>query len=327
MRKLSIRVPASSGNLGPGFDALALAFELYCRIDVEVDGAGSPASSVSGTAGRAADAPSGTAAGPYIEVAGKHSAGLPEDSSNLVLMIIADVLGEEGTDLLARTSIKVTNDIPLARGLGSSSAASCGAFYCARWLQELDPGRDEIIQHVASMEGHAENSAASVLGGVVVVARRSHDNFEAVSTSWPAQWATVVVVPPHEVSTPVARKILPRTVGLKQAVANIQNTALLMTAINKGDPELLRISLKDFIHEPYRESLVPELTSLRSSLRYSPALGVVLSGAGSSVLVVSERSGKEELLGRIAEWQAKYCPGAEILDLKVDRQGLVVESA
>ncbi|MGD9680058.1 MAG: homoserine kinase [Candidatus Obscuribacterales bacterium] len=317
MRKLSIRVPASSGNLGPGFDALALAFELYCRIDVEVDG----------------DSRSG---GPYIKVAGRHSAGLPENSSNLVLQIIADILGDgagtteknsEAADLLARTSIKVTNDIPLARGLGSSSAASCGAFYCARWLQERDPGRDEVIQHVASMEGHAENSAASVLGGVVVVARRSHDGFEAVSTSWPAQWATVVVVPPHEVSTPVARKILPRTVGLKQAVANIQNTALLMTAINKGDPELLRISLKDFIHEPYRESLVPELTSLRSSLRYSPALGVVLSGAGSSVLVVSERSGKEDLLGRIAEWQERYCPGAEILDLKVDRQGLVVESA
>lgn len=305
MKRMSIRIPATSGNLGPGFDALALAFQLYCRITIEVD-----EENISG--------------GPHVELSGRYCQGLPKDSNNLILKVIEANIGPDKS-ILAHTKLKVENDIPLARGLGSSSAAACGAFWCARWLCDLIPGRDETIQFVAQLEGHGENAAASVLGGFVVVAKAKGDNYACVSSAWPSRWSTLVVVPDYEVSTPAARKILPRTAGLNEVVRNIQNTALLVSAIDRDDELLLSLSLKDFIHEPYREALVSELSSLRATLRRSPSLGVVLSGAGSSVLVIVDQSYKDDVLEKIYSWQTKNSPGSKVFDLEVDRRGLVEE--
>lgn len=304
MNKLQIRIPGSSGNVGPGFDTLALAFNIYCKLTLEID--------------------ENFSKGPVIELKGNCIDDLPKDDSNLILKLIKKNLTANG-HLLKNLKITIDNDIPLARGLGSSSAAGIGAIWAAQWLSDEPTDKDVCVQKISKREGHAENSAASALGGLVSVSQDPQNRFRCVSIPWPDEWATIVTVPDHEVSTPVARKVLPKSLRMNQAVTNIQNTSMLIWAVLNKDKSLLQSSLHDTLHEPYRESLTPELSSIRSKLKNSPALGTVLSGAGPSVLTIVERKYKDEVTEQLEDWKRSGNPGSEIFQLFVDYEGLVVE--
>lgn len=305
-KRLKIRVPGSSGNLGPGFDTLALALKVFCRLTLEVDPDFND--------------------GPLVTLGGSHSQGLSTDSSNLVVKLVLDLLeARQRLEVAKHLKLHIENDIPLARGLGSSSAAGIAALWGAQWLVQEDPDLDLCIQAISQLEGHAENSAASATGGMVTVSRSRMGSFEYLSTPWPDSWSLIVVVPPYEVSTPVARKVLPRSIGVSQAVVNIQNTAMVLSAVMSEDSYLLRTSIFDTIHEPFREALVPELPQLKMALRNGPALGVVLSGAGSSILVITEKYHAEEVLSSINKWQASTGDKSVILTPEADHDGLVIE--
>lgn len=306
-RKLSVRVPGSSGNLGPGFDTLALAFKIYSRLSLEV-------------CPELED-------GPVIKLAGAHIDGLKDDRSNLVVRVIEKYFQKTGADLSLLKSLKleIKNDIPLARGLGSSSAAGIAAVWGAQWLVGQEFDLDQCIQAISNREGHAENSASSATGGLVTVSKNKTGSYDYMTLPWPDSWSTIVVVPAYEVSTPDARRVLPRSVGISQAVTNIQNTAMVLSSVITEDAALLKKCLFDTLHEPFREALVPDLSEVKMLLRNSPALGVVLSGAGSSILTLVEKSQKSEVLQLLHGWRAKNGNQAEVLDLQVDHDGLVVE--
>lgn len=301
-KKLTVRVPASSANLGPGFDALALAYQLYCTIGFELDAA--------------------IKNGPVIEVLGEDQGALPLDDNNLVVQVLREYFpGLESS--FENLKVTIDSKIPLARGLGSSAACIAGTCWAGLYLSGQSPDRKTALQYAAKVEGHPDNVAASLFGGLTASASGKHSRgFVAATVEWPEEWKPILVVPDREVSTAAARAVLPKTVSMPDAVSNIQNTALLLMAIEKRDRELLKAGLADCLHEPHRQSLVPELQEVKNVLRQSPALGVVLSGAGSSILVLAEARHLSFVKDELESWSSGRSDKTKIMSLEVDREGL-----
>lgn len=304
-KKLTIAIPGSSANLGAGFDALALAYQLYCKMTFElIDGKNN---------------------GPSIELAGERVSSLPKDSDNLVVEILKTHF-PRSAEWLPRLKVTIDSEIPLARGLGSSAAAIVGTVWAGFYFSGKEPDRKEVFDLAAKIEGHPDNVAASVYGGLVVTgnSNSASHHYIAASLEWPEKWSCVVVVPDYEVKTSDARAVLPQSVPMSDAVSNIQNTALFIVAVQRRDSELLRISLKDRLHQPYRSKLIPEIESVQKALHEAPIIGVVLSGAGSSILVLCDKRHERFVIGELNSWISRIGRRFEVLSLNVDEEGLRV---
>lgn len=256
MRPLArVRVPGSSANLGPGFDALALALEIF------VDASAEPRDNAA-----------------RVQLSGEHSAGLPQDDSNLVWQAFLHAFrtsGKPAPDL----QLRVSNEIPLGRGLGSSGAAAVAGVALANAVGNLGFTPLEVLMQAAEVEGHPDNVGASALGGLTVVAPPGH----AISLPWPSTIATLVAIPEVQLATSKARAALPDTYSRGDAVFNLQRATLLVAAAATGNSAALRVALADRWHQPYRAPLV---TGLKEALEMDcPGLhGVALSGAGPSII-------------------------------------------
>jgi homoserine kinase len=314
-KKLTVRLPGSTTNLGPGFDTLGLALGVYTTVTFE----GRP-----GAIDLNQD--------PKIELKGPMAQGLSTSKENLIYKVFADHYtgapagGCNGAAGSGGDALKITieTDIPLARGLGSSSTAILAALWAAQaFSSSAPPDRDQILGQAARLEGHPDNVAACLMGGFIISGYRQKGNRALTSRhNWPEKWHTLVVVPPYELSTHEARRVLPKRVSMAQAVNNVQRTGLLIGAVISGDDDILREALSDQLHEPYRIHLVPELQALRRDLASLPALGCVLSGAGSSSLVIVHEKHKAEIKSYLDDWAQKRQQKPQILDLKVDEKGL-----
>jgi homoserine kinase len=326
-RSIILRVPASSANLGPAFDTMGIALKLYTWLDFVLLRKDNPSVS-------------------YVTTSGVIAQELPTDRSNLIFQVLRQCWSEF-PNLVERTRVSIYSDIPLARGLGSSSCAIAGAVYASHILRGNKISQDnrrvrqaalgarleqqaattllmQILAECAPFEGHLDNLAPCLLGGLVI-ARYDSNSGEVVTTSipWPEKWRAILVVPPYELGTEIARSVLPASLPKSDVIENLQRVALLTTAIHKADDGLLSEALHDKIHERYREKLVPELPEIRSLLKGSPALGCVLSGAGSSVLVLVHEKDKSDLLKLLQDWSTQKSPGISIMDLEIDVEGLV----
>lgn len=299
-RRLVVSVPGSTTNLGPGFDAVGLALNVYSRFTYYF------------------------AEGDSLLVHAKGSCAndLGDKKNNLLLSVLLKALDKTEADLKG-LNITIETDIPLARGLGSSSTAVLSALWAAEILKGRAPERMKVLASAAQIEGHPDNVAASLLGGLVVCAPSVQGSKAVVKQmTWPEKWKTIVVVPPYKLSTEMARAALPRTVPLKDATANVQRAALFVAAVASKDDDALRESLFDLLHEPYRAALVPDLNKLKALVRGTYGLGCVLSGAGSSVLVVVNQRNHRDMLNELKDWCARQGEGYKVLDLDVDNNGL-----
>lgn len=303
-RSLTVKVPASSANLGPGFDSLALAYKLYCTLTFEFK-------------------ENGTANGGEAQVVVKqNSTSLPLNSDNLVLQVLEKHFAALKPQF-SQMKVTIDSDIPLSRGLGSSAACIAGTVWAGMYFSGQNPDKKSALQIAAAIEGHPDNVSASIYGGLVASACvKQPRSYIAANLEWPDDWLPILVVPDREVSTAHARSVLPKNVSMAEAVSNIQNTALLMMAIQKKDKELLKAGLADCLHEPYRQQLVPELQEVKFLLRDSLALGTVLSGAGSSVLVLSEARHAKTVKAQLDNWALTQKGLTKILSLEVDKEGL-----
>lgn len=297
---ITVRVPATSGNLGPGFDALGLALRLHNTLALE------PADSHK------------------IEVEGEGEATLPRDPSHLAYRAALAVARRAGRTARIPTPrafrLRQHNRIPLARGLGSSAAAIVGGAAAANALLggPLDP--QALIDLATEIEGHPDNVAPALLGGLVACARTG------AGVRWvrlaPASLRIVAAVPDYPVSTEDARRLLPAQVPFEDAVFNVTRTALLVAALTGGRADLLAEATEDRLHQPYRERLVPGLTRVFAAARRAGAYGVALSGSGPTVLAFGDARGIGEAMA--AAFRAAGA-GCRILDLEIDTNGAVVE--
>ncbi|MCC6979288.1 MAG: homoserine kinase [Candidatus Melainabacteria bacterium] len=299
-RRLVISVPGSTTNLGPGFDAIGLALNVYSRFSFFF------------TEGDRL----------VIDAKGSCAGDLSDRKNNLLLSVLLKSLQQEESDLKG-LNITIETDIPLARGLGSSSTAVLSALWAAEILKGRVPDRMRVLSEAAQIEGHPDNVAASLLGGLVVCAPAIYGSKSVVrQLAWPEKWKTLVVVPPYKLSTEAARAALPKKVPLKDATANVQRAALFVAAVAAKDEEALRESLIDNLHEPYRASLVPDLNKLKALVRGTSGLGCVLSGAGSSVLIITHQRNHSDMMSELTDWCSRQQEGYRVLDLDVDTKGL-----
>ncbi len=259
----SVRVPASSANLGPGFDALGLALELYldCRF-------------------QQSDLL-------HVEVEGRDSDCIPAGADNLIwktaLAVAADV-----RLTMPPIDLRIHNDIPLGKGLGSSAAALTAGVVIANEFLGLNWKPARILDAAARIEGHPDNVAACVLGSIVASGIDSGGVARAVRLEMPERFGIGVVVPNFALPTSKARSVLPDCYPKEDVVFNIQRAALLVAALATGNTSAFPAALEDRLHQPYRVNLVPGLADILK-LRAPGLLGCALSGAGPSVLVFYER--------------------------------------
>lgn len=277
-----VDVPATSANLGPGFDSLGLALELRDDLEAEV-----------------------LEGGLVVEVSGAGADDVPRDESHLVVRSMRrafDALGEHPAGL----RLSCTNVIPHARGLGSSSAAIVGGLALARALVTDGAGRlddDALFRLAADIEGHPDNVAPATYGGFTISGREA-DAWYSVQAPVAPGLVAVVFVPPDPVSTEVARGLLPATVPHADAAADAGRTALLVAALG-GAPEHLHAATRDYLHQDYRRPAMPGSLELIDALR-SDGLAAVVSGAGPTVLVLAdaEAVSTEDLAARCpAGWE------------------------
>jgi len=271
MRLARAIVPASTANLGPGFDSLGMALPLFAGVSM-----------------RAAERTS-------IHLHGKHLEGIPSDKSNLVYEIAQAVFAKAGVSL-PELEISYESQIPLTRGLGSSAAAIVGALLTANGLAGNPLSTDELFQMATAMERHPDNVGAALYGGIVAAAWDG-ERAEAVRLEPPADLEVLVAVPAFELSTKKARGALPQQVSMADAVFNVSHSSLLTAALAAGDLSVLRHAMRDRLPQPYRAAMIPGMADILAGAPEHGALGAVLSGAGPTLLMlVDRREAKREQL-------------------------------
>jgi homoserine kinase len=315
-KRVKVRVPATTANLGPGFDVLALALRLYNTVEMEVG---------SGKSGKKLQ----------IDIMGEGKDDLPRDRRNIVYRA-AKAVFDKFHFAPYTLHFKLNNRIPLARGLGSSAAARIGGLVGANRLCGDRLSREEILDLAAKIEGHADNVSAAMVGGLVACCivsqkgkkcRNEQKRIEIVKFDPPENLSCVVCVPNFQIMTSRAREILPKTVRFEQAVFTSSRVAMLLTALTKRRYELLGMAMEDRLHQPYRKRLVKGMEGVFQEALRAGALGVSLSGAGPSILAFTASS-TPSLAGRVGKAMRKAFARYEIesryLVLNIDREGVKI---
>ncbi|MEW6233554.1 MAG: homoserine kinase, partial [Chloroflexota bacterium] len=261
--KVIVRVPATAANLGSGFDCLGMALGLYNVVTVEA-----------------------TRSRLTVRIIDEGEDILPHGVERQVLQAMRAVFRRVGKRLTG-LSLELQNAIPLARGLGSSAAATVAGLVAANSLCGDALSRDQILTLAIQLEGHPDNVAPALLGGMVVVVQET-GRVLCAQVPVPAGLKAALFVPDFAMLTKEARRVLPRRVERADAVYNIGRAALLVAALAQGRLELLDVATRDRLHQPYREALFPAMPRLFGAAREAGALGVFLSGAGSTVLALCQ---------------------------------------
>jgi homoserine kinase len=252
VRHRLVRVPASSANLGPGYDAMAAAVSLHLELEVE-----------------------------ETEEFSLDPGGLEVSTGrdNLVVRAFESLHPADGI------AFRLRSEIPLARGLGSSAAAIVAGLFAADHLFELALSKEEMLARATALEGHPDNVAAAIYGGFVVCGAGDEKAPLAARFDPPEGLEGIVVIPPEEVSTRLAREAIPAEIPLADAVANISAAALLVLGLRSADLDLVSHGLRDSIHQPRRRDLYPRSMEIVDAAAELGALGATISGAGPTVLV------------------------------------------
>jgi homoserine kinase len=257
---LRLRLPATSANLGPGFDSVAIALDFYLELEAR------PAQEFS------------------IAATGRDAARCMRLEDNLILEAYKKLLITHGRPVIP-LAIEMSNGIPLGMGCGSSAAGRLAAIALAVHFGQLGWDTDRILEEAYALEGHPDNVAACWLGGFVATACEGRA-VHAARVTPPAEWRAIVALPAEPLPTSKARAVLPARYPLADVVANLQSVSVLALAFAQARADLLRIAMTDRIHQPYRAPICPLLPVLLPLVGGHGILGAALSGAGPSMLVI-----------------------------------------
>jgi len=299
MRRARVRVPASTANLGPGFDTLGMALALYNEIELTDEGQGV-----------------------QLLVEGEGKAALEKaGTQNLVVRAVQALLGEFGANL-SGLRVRQINRIPLRRGLGSSAAACVGGIAAATRLAGVELSPDEILVRALPFEGHPDNITPALLGGLTASAIID-GRVAFAKLPVPDRLKALAVIPALEIATKRAREVLPKQVPFQDAVFNLNRLALLLAGLSTDRLDLLAVGTEDRLHQPYRAALLPGMDAILEEGRRAGALAAFLSGAGSTLLALVSGDGDE--IGRLMSerWRREFGIENSVRLLEIDRQGLL----
>ena len=306
--KVSVKVPASSANIGPGFDCLGVALPIYNIVTIEetvIPGTGVEINLMSNEEN-------------FDNMAFEN---VPKDETSIIykaVELLYNSIGQEPSEL----KINVETNIPIARGLGSSSSVIVGGLYAANKLLGSPADEAALLAIAMEVEGHLDNVAPAILGGFVLSTQEEDGTISYSKLNWPDKWDITVCIPDFELSTSIARSVLPAEVPMQDAVFNTKHLGMLIQAINTQDEKLMKIALKDKLHQPYREKLVPGMKEIMNALKHEEGvLGCVLSGAGPTLLVISHKYDVSKIKSVVKEiWQAQNIK-VDVRTLKVAEEG------
>jgi homoserine kinase len=266
-RSIEVRIPASTANLGAGFDCLGLALEMYLTVRATVQI--SPGSRT------------------LARTRGVGSASLPKSpEQNLIFRAMRYAAEKEGFQLPA-VRLAVKNEIPMAGGLGSSAAAAVAGMALAYATAGRSLSRENALRYAKEIEGHADNAGAALLGGLVVTYTHADGGVGAMRLAWPKMIRVIAVTPAIELPTKKSRAVLLAQVPRDDAVENLQRSALFVAAIEARRYDLIWDAMQDRLHQSYRQKLIPGLAEILAMAQMPGLLGVALSGAGPSVVALA----------------------------------------
>ncbi|MDZ8066320.1 MAG: homoserine kinase [Nostoc sp. DedQUE08] len=292
----TVSVPATTANLGPGFDCIGAALKLYNEFKFTRQEGGLT-----------------------IDVTGTEAQRVQTDESNLLYQAFVKFYQHiEQTPPSVKIEIKL--GVPLARGLGSSATAIVGGLVAANQLEGATLSQSQVMELAIAMEGHPDNVVPALLGGCRLAAT-SGAGWEICDVPWYKDVVPVVAIPNFELSTSKARGVLPTEVSRADAIFNTAHLGLLLRGLETGNGQWLKTALQDRLHQPYRKALIPGYDALNIAAVSAGAYGMVISGAGPTLLALADKlHSKEVEAAMLAAWQEEGIT-AEVRSLSLDTQG------
>lgn len=311
--KVSVKVPATTANLGPGFDCLGLALPLYNTITIEE-------TVLPGT-------------GVEINVLVNENISdefslehVPMDENSIIykaVELLYNSIGQTPSEL----KITIHSEIPIARGLGSSASVIVGGLIAANELLGRPADEAALLSIATEVEGHPDNVTPAIVGGLTMASTEEDGSIVYRKLDWPQDWMLTVCVPEYELPTEISRSVLPKEVPMEDAIFNSQRMGMFVQAVNTHDAELMKLALKDKLHQPYRMKLVPGLEKIMENLKHEDnVLGCVLSGAGPSILIVSLKNNLDRMKSIVKETWDDLNIKAQIYTFPVESHGAHVIS-
>tara|TARA_Y100001001_G_scaffold64862_1_gene62177 strand:- start:32 stop:952 length:921 start_codon:yes stop_codon:yes gene_type:complete len=268
MTTVRVKAPATTANMGPGYDCLGMALDVWNTLEVEVLDGGEP----------------------VVDITGEGAGELGTGRDNLVYRSMEFLFDDAGEEMPS-VSLKCDNTIPLARGMGSSAAAIASGLVAANALCSENYTTKDLLEMAATIEGHPDNVAPAVMGGMQLVITEQTEEGQRLFTvpvNVPSDLHAVIFVPDVKISTEDARAVLPETVTIADAVHNMARVGLLVASMATNHPEFLTVATQDRLHQPYRHQLFTPMKVIFKAALDAGALGVFLSGSGSTILALTK---------------------------------------
>ena len=297
MSTVTVRVPATTANLGAGFDCLGAALTLYNEFRLSL-----------------------AETGLKITATGTEADRVSLGSSNLVYQAFAKFYDRIGQAVPA-IALDIKMNVPLARGLGSSATAIVGGLVGANELAGSPLSQTAIAELATEIEGHPDNVVPALMGGCRLAASGIDRAWEVCDVSWHPSIVPIVAIPPFELSTAEARNVLPNTYDRADAIFNAAHLGLLLRGLETGNADWLKAALQDRIHQPYREKLINGYPAVKEAAIASGAYGLVISGAGSTVLALAHQEKAESVS---VAMEKAWALGVQVKCLAIDTQGTIV---
>lgn len=296
-KTIRLKIPGSTSNLGAGFDALGLAIDLHLEVVFHCDLESTHIHSTQGE--------------------GAHEIANAED--HLILQTFHYAC-HELKQVPPHVALEITNAIPLRRGLGSSGAAVVAGLLAAHKYYDDAFSPQQVLDFANAVEGHPENASASLLGGFTVNGvHEGHVLCERFAP--PSEWKAACFVPDLEIATEEARRVLPVSLSRAHAIGNLQGTAMMVAAFAKGNPALLEFAARDYLHQPFRKTLIPGFDDILAAAMRAGAYGAFLSGSGSTILAIAQNEHADEIARAMAATAGAHALTGRPMVLSFARDG------
>lgn len=309
--KVSVKVPATTANIGPGFDCMGMALPIYNTVTIEetvLPGTGVEINVISEN--ESAD-----------DFSLEH---IPMDENSIIykaVELLYNSIGQSPSEL----KITIHSQIPIARGLGSSASVIVGGLIAANELLGRPADEAALLSIATEVEGHPDNVTPAIVGGLTLTSSEDDGSIVYKKLEWPEEWTLTVCIPEYELATDISRSVLPKEVPMADAVFNAQRMGMFVHALHTKDSALMKLALKDKLHQPYRMKLVPGLEKIAEKLKHEEnVLGCVLSGAGPSILIISEKNNIDKIKSIVRDVWTDLNVKAELITLPVETQGAQV---